>query len=137
MDSLARRFTELSAATDVALYNLSREGTRLITEFGSAGFADRFVDPDPASANQARHSIFGLVVGFSGGGAPIRNLRGDFRSALEVANARENPNTVSGRADIALNNLTVPMGERLHGPGAELRARGLADWIRSNLCAPR
>lgn len=71
MDSLARRFTELSAATDVALYNLSREGTRLITEFGSAGFANRFVDPDPASANQARHSVFGFVMGFSGGGARL------------------------------------------------------------------
>ncbi|HEX5874164.1 MAG TPA: hypothetical protein VFY60_05900, partial [Pyrinomonadaceae bacterium] len=137
MDNLARRFTELTDATDSALLRLQSEGPRELPEFGSQGFADRFIDPDPTSANQARHAVFGLVIGFAGTGTLIRNFKGDVRSPLEIANARENPNTDSGRADIALNNLTVPMGESFRGPGAELRARDLPEWIRNTLCAPR
>jgi hypothetical protein len=111
MDTLARRFTELDGATDAALYRLSQDGPRLLPGFGSRGFKSRFYDPDPVSGNQARHTIFGLIVGFTGAGALARNLTGDFRNPLQVANEREDPNTVSGRADIALNNITVPRGE--------------------------
>jgi YD repeat-containing protein len=137
MDALAKRFTEVGNATDVALWKVKESGTRLITEFGSDGFADRFVDPDPNSANQARHAVFGLIMGFTGAGAAVRNLTGDTRNALQVANDREDANTKSGQADIALNNLTVLKGQEITGSGGQIAARGLAGWIRNNLCAPR
>ena len=135
MDRLASRFTELSNATDVALLVVFLTGTQLLREFGSRGFITTFQDPQADSSNQARHAIFGLIMGFTAAGALGRNLKLDARSPLEVANDREERNTESGLADRALNNITVPMGESLHGPGAELRARDLPSWIRNNLCA--
>jgi hypothetical protein len=129
MDRLASTFTELGTATTASLLILRFwSGPNPSLEYGTEGFADPFIDTEYGSDNQARHAVFGLVWGYSG-------------NSLERANGREDQGTDSNRADIALNNLTVPMGERLTGgsPGhsGELSARGLADWIRNNICAPR
>jgi hypothetical protein len=102
---------------------------------GTEGFAPQFIDTEFGSDNQARHVVFGLVIGYSGN--LIRNITGDTRSALAVANDREDLNTRSGRADARLNNLTVPMGQRLAGGNGQLFAKDLANWIRRNVCAPK
>jgi YD repeat-containing protein len=141
MDALASRFTEVTKATTVAMAQAS-DHFNPSTEFGTDNFATRFIDRQQFSDNQARHAIFGLVIGYAHDG--VITTAGSWwkygtpatATALEVANARED-NSPSGLADKALNGLTVPMGERLHGPGAEPLARDLAGWIRNNLCAPR
>jgi RHS repeat-associated protein len=134
MDRLARTYTEIPSATIVGLARArehAREhGFNASTDFGTDGFKAEFFDGSHGSDNQVRHAVFGLVMGYSG-----------IPNPLEKANDREDANTASGRADIALNNVTVPMGQRITGgvPGysGELSARGLPDWIRQNLCAPR
>jgi len=134
MDALAQRFTEIGSATVLgvafAREHAREHGFNPSPEFGTEGFARDYIDRQPGSDNQARHAVFGLIMGYSG-----------IPSPLERANSREDAGTPSGRADIALNSATVPMGERMTGgvPGqsGELSARGLADWIRKNICAPR
>lgn len=134
MDELARRFTEVGSATIVGLMmakkHAEEHGFNPSNEFGTEGFHHNFIDRQEGSDNQARHAVFGLILGYSGIPDPLGR-----------ANGREDASTASGAADIAMNNLTVPMGQRIMGgdPGhsGELSARGLADWIRQTLCAPR
>ena len=133
MDRLAQRFTEIGSATMVGV-GLARldayleGGFTANSEFGTEGFRREYIDREQGSDNQARHSVFGLIMGYSG-----------IPNALGRANSRENAGTPSNRADIALNNATVPMGERMtggvRGHSGELSARNLANWIRENLCA--
>jgi RHS repeat-associated protein len=129
MDRLARRFTELPSGSGLGLAHTWIEGTRENTEFGSGGFKPEFQDPDPTSGNQVRHATFGLIIGYAGD--PL------LRDPLQTANNRENRETDSGRIDIALNNVTVPMGINLRGRLGVDFAKNLADWIRKNLCTPR
>jgi hypothetical protein len=140
MDALARKFTEMSSASSIAMARAS-EQLNASTEYGTANFATPFKDELEGSDNQVRHAVFGLIMGYAHdgvvttGGSWWRSGTSVTASALEIANAREDT-SASGLADRALNNFTVPMGERLRQPGSELLARGLADWIMFNLCAP-
>lgn len=141
MDALARRFTEMASASAAAMAHAAEQPFNPSGEYGTGKFKTDFVDIQPGSDNQARHTVFGLVIGYAHDGNITslgswwRNNTSPTATALDIANARED-NSRSGLADKALNNLTVPMGESLRGPGAELRARELAGWIRDSLCAP-
>ena len=140
LDALARRFTEFGAATDVEVLRMFArtkiEGYNPPTEFGTEGFRPEYFDNAPGSENQARHTIFGLIIGhIPKSPAPLTPMPNN--TSLAMANLRESLNEASGRADVALNNITVPMGESFRGPGGEMLARGLANWIRQKICNPR
>lgn len=132
MNALAIRFTKFRSAysTEVAQRMFSPEQDN---RFRDRGFRRIYQDHEgeDSSPNQVRHAVGGLIAGYLWGvdkGGPFMN-------------SREDRNTPSGRADIALNSMTIPMGEKIGKRswggstiGARLAAARLGSWIRENLC---
>jgi hypothetical protein len=123
MDQLARAFTEFTSATTLgmtALINFSFD----YKAYSDTGFRSTYQDhegPD-ATPNQVRHAVGGLLMGYVAGNGDLPTTYMD---------SREDWSTASGRADTRLNRVTMPMGEKLAGPGRGSFATGLADWIKA------
>jgi RHS repeat-associated protein len=135
MNALARRFTEYSgasyAAAALGIIGFTNDSHQP-TEFGSTGFAMAYFEEDYLTpggwepANQVRHSVGGLVVGY---------VRGE-ETGMKHMNSREDKTDQQhGVPDINLNNQTVRYGAKIADPkNGHLFAKDLANWIRETLC---
>jgi hypothetical protein len=97
------------------------------TGFGMAYFEENFLTPGGwESANQVRHAVGGLIVGY---------IRGE-DNGLKRMNDREDPNDKKhGVPDINLYNQTVRYGAKIANPmTGHSFAKDLANWIRETLC---
>jgi len=133
MSPLATAFTELPAATTVAVVGAIRgwEGyTNSFQQYSDEGFKSQFWDRGPGgSRNQVRHAAGGLVAGFI-------NILGNNRwSKYWMNQYRERKSPQASReADVRLNNATMPMGAKIAGSDGYRFASTLGAWIRENLC---
>lgn len=80
MDRLAQRFTEVGSAT-IAGIAIARErarehGLTPNPEFGTEEFHRDYIDRLTGSDNQARHAVFGLIMGYSGIPSPLARANG-------------------------------------------------------------
>ncbi len=126
----------------------STQGTPEYNEFRGNGFRIRFRDDgEGGSPNQVRHFV-GVLTGAYAGAAAVAAAPGAavpilvarktaaeaaYRAGLVAANAiLMEPDTPSGRADMALNEFAVRAGVNLQF--GLMRKDDLAQFIRNNLC---
>jgi len=135
MNALARRFTEFSGATyaAAALATIGfTNDSHQPTEFGSTGFAMAYFEEDYltpngwAPANQVRHTVGGLIVGY---------VRGEETGMNQMNRREDQSDQQHGVPDINLNNQTVRYGAKIADPkNGHVFAKDLANWIRETLC---
>lgn len=150
--SEADRFASLTRTTTGFMHEmkkrfLAKPGTQAYGEFRARGFKIDFQD-DNNSYNQVRHFVGtmsgayygGLYAWYEGtvipgpGADKIKDREIVYKAALKIANIGEDPNTESGRADMAVNNYSVRVGVDL-ALGYLARSQ-VGQYIRDNLCDP-
>lgn len=103
-------FPDLGPFADALKDRFAREGyEKANTEFGSDGFRDDFIDPDPTSSNQARHYVGAFRAAAQAGkiGQSVMNWR-------ERPRKNDTPLTRrSHEVDLALNRVAFRHVEML------------------------